>query len=480
MIAAKSVTKSYDGKELLTKVDFKISNGRKIGLVGKNGCGKTTLFKIISGVEEANEGNVEMQNEKIFYIPQEFSFPDELVGEYLEKLLESKYEFYKIEMIASQLNWKIDLYQDIKTLSEGQKMKLKLTEALLSDPTTLLIDEPTNHLDIEGILWFEHYVRDLRINVIMISHDRSFLNNTVDEIWEIERGKIIKFVGDYDNYREEKLRLIDKWDQEYTLFLKRKSQLEKLLENVRKIKDGIARGNAVSSAKKKIEREITNNEKVKYESKKIRDVRFETEVHNSKLMIRFENVSKRYGTKEIFNNVSFDIRGKEKIWLFGPNGAGKSTIVKMIMEEEAPSEGIITIGNNIKIGYFSQVQSGLNSKNTLQEEFIEKTGCYFGKAYGYLEKFLFDKESVQKRIDQLSPGERARFAFSIFAYNNYDLLILDEPDNHLDIETKEVIEKSLREFTGTILLVSHDRYFVESVGIDKVFNLKEGTLAYNQ
>lgn len=478
MITAKNIMKRYSDADILTNLDFKIGNGRKVGLVGKNGCGKSTLFKIINGVEEPTSGNIDMQNETLGYIPQEFEFPDEMVGEFLEKKLASKWEFYKIETIISNIKFhNFDPYQKLNTLSEGQKMKVKLIEALLSEPTTLFIDEPTNHLDIEGIMWFEDYIKNLRISVVMISHDREFLNHTVDEIWEIDKHKIFRFVGNYDNYRTEKLKLIDKWNQEYVAFLKKKSQLETLLEHVRQIKSD-KRGNAVKAAKKRIEREVTANEKEKYVSKKIKDLDLSTDIHGGKLMARFEKVSKKFGRKTVFENLDFELRSKEKVWLYGPNGAGKTTLVKILMNLEKPTSGEIKTGTNISIGYFSQVQSQLTSEKELLDEFTDKTGCYFAQAYGYLEKFLFDRDSLRKRIWQLSPGERARFAFAIFAYKKYDLLVLDEPDNHLDIETKEVIEKSLNEFSGTLLLVSHDRYFVEMVGVSKVLNLKEGRLSF--
>jgi ATP-binding cassette subfamily F protein 3 len=479
VITAKNITIRYSGTDILTDVSFKIDNGKEIGLVGRNGCGKSTLFKLINGVEEPTSGNIELQNEVLGYIPQEFSFPDQMAGEYLENLLETKNDFYRIEVLAAKLKFhNFDPYQKINTMSEGQKMKIKLIEILLEDPTTLFIDEPTNHLDIEGIMWFEDYIKSLPITVVMISHDRSFLNHTVDEIWEIEKCKILRFVGDYDNYRTEKLKLINKWDQDYVLFLKKKAQMETLLENVRKIKDGKARGRAVEAAKKRIDREVVQNTKEKYVVKKVRDMDFKTDVHDGKLMVRFNSVSKSYGDKKVFDKLSFELRGKEKVWLYGPNGAGKTTLVKIIMGLEDATDGTVKIGESISIGYFSQVQTELDSKEELLEEFIAKTGCYFGQAFGYLEKFLFDKESVKKRVWQLSPGERARFTFAIFAYKNYDLLVLDEPDNHLDIDTKEVIEKSLREFKGALLLVSHDRYFVESVGVSKVLNLREGSLSF--
>lgn len=478
MISGSKLTKKYDDKNIFTEIDVKIGNGKKIGLVGRNGCGKSTLIKVLCGVEELTDGKIDYENERIGYIPQEFNFPDELVGEYLEKFLENEWDFYKIETLADQLKFhNFDIYQEIKTLSEGQKMKVKLIETMLSDPTVLFIDEPTNHLDIDGILWFEKYIKHLPITVMMISHDRSFLNNVVDEIWEIENQKIFFFVGNYDDYKTEKLKLINKWDQEYVLFLKKKAQLEKLLENVRKIKDGKKRGRAISSVKKRIERETGGeNKKEKYETKSMKELSFKTDAHTGKLMVRLEDVNKSYGEKEIFEDVSFELRGKEKIWLFGPNGAGKSTLVKIIMGEEPINSGRVRVGENVKIGYYSQVAKTLEREKNLFQTFIETTACFDHQAYGYLSKFLFSKDDLQKRVWQLSPGQRARFAFAIFAYKDYDLLILDEPDNHLDIDTKEVLEKSLSKFQGAILLVSHDRYFVESVGINKVLNLIDGEL----
>ena len=479
MIVAKALTKRYGDKDILVNTDFTLGNGKKVGLVGRNGCGKTTLLKILVGLEDPTSGSIQVTNEVLGYIPQEFSFPDELVGEYLEKKLSDNWEFYKVETLASKLKFhNFDIYQEIKTLSEGQKMKIKLIETLLKNPTTLFIDEPTNHLDIEGIQWFEEYIKNLDITVLMISHDRSFLNHTVDEIWEIEKCKILSFVGGYDNYKSEKLRLIDKWDAEYVRFLKKKTQLEKLLDNVHKIKGGKKRGSAVEAVKKRIAREIESDKKEKYVIKKVKDFKFDTDVRYGKLMIRFENVSKKFDRKTVFNNLNLELRGMEKVWLFGPNGSGKTTLVKILMGEEKVTSGSITIGENIKIGYFAQNQEYLKQNKDLLETFMGLTECDYGPAFGYLKKFLFDKDAIKKRLWQLSPGERARFAFAVFAHKNYDLLILDEPDNHLDIETKEVIEKSIAEFKGTLFLVSHDRYFVESVGITKVLNLKEGKLSF--
>lgn len=477
VITARDLTKTYGDRDIFVGVNFKIGNNRKIGLVGKNGCGKTTLFKILNGIEDATSGNIDLTGEVLGYLPQEFTFPNKLVGEYFEEILENPHDFYKVEILASQLGFhNFDIYQELNTQSEGQKMKTKLIEVLLKDPTTLFIDEPTNHLDIDGIMWFEEYIKKLNKTVIMISHDRSFLNHTVDEIWEIDKCKIFRFVGDYDNYKTQKLELIDKWNQEYVLFLKKKAQLEELLKNVHKIKAGKKRGSAVGAVKKRIDREIEQNKKEKYTTKKMRNIQFDTDISSGKLVTRFDGVSKYYGDKKVFENLSFELRGKEKVWLFGPNGAGKTTLVKILMGEEKVTNGEVTVGNDIRIGYYSQVQTKLSHDKTLLEAFIEQTKAYYGDAFGFLNRFMFDRDSGKKRVNQLSPGERARFAFAIFSFVNYDLLVLDEPDNHLDIETKEVLEKSLNEFEGTLLLVSHDRYFVENVGVNKLLNLKEGTL----
>ncbi len=259
MIVGKNVNKIYVADQILKDVAFKIGNNVKVGIVGRNGCGKSTLLKLVVNEEELTSGSIDIQNEVIGYIPQELVFPNEMVLEYLEKQVGSKNEVYKIDILVKQLEFtNYDPYQLIETLSEGQKMKLKLLSLLLSDPTTLLIDEPTNHLDIEGILWFEKYIKHLNKSVVMISHDRQFLNNTVDEIWEIEEASITRFVGDFDNYKGEKLRLIDKWNEEYVRFLRRKAQLETLLERSRFM--AVSRsGKGTQAVKKKIQRERSQN-----------------------------------------------------------------------------------------------------------------------------------------------------------------------------------------------------------------------------
>lgn len=475
MLIGSGITKTYTAEPIFENIDFKIGNNKKVALVGKNGCGKSTLFKIIVGDEVQDEGTLQLEGETIGYIPQELNFPNELVGEFIEKRLDNSWDLYKVEKLVNDLEFSnFDQYQETDTLSEGQKMKLKLLVTLLEEPSTLIIDEPTNHLDIEGIMWFENYIKNIDKTVLMISHDREFLNNTVDEVWEIDNKKLLVFVGSYDNYKEEKLRLVNKWNDEYSLFLKKKNQLEDLLKRARTM--NISRKGGTSQVKSRIKREIEDNKKEKYVSKKMSEIKFETGITHSKLMARFDNVSKLYGKKEVFKNLDFDIRGGQKVWLFGPNGAGKTTLVKLIVGSEFPTGVDVKIGENINLGYFAQKQTHLDYSKDVLSYFIEETGCYYGDAYGKLKKFMFEKDDLKKKVGSLSPGQRARFAFAIFASKNYDMLVLDEPDNHLDIDTKEVLEDSLRDYKGTLLLISHDRFFVERAGIDKVLNLNAGML----
>jgi len=430
------------------------------------------------GLEELDLGSIQNNQEQIAYIPQEFNFPNLTVGAYLRKSLDHDWETYRIDELVSKLSFNnYNPRQLLSSLSDGQQMKVKLIEVLLTEPTTLLIDEPTNHLDIEGIQWFENYIKKLDITVALISHDRQFLNNVVDEIWEIEKQHLLVFVGNYDDYQLGKLNLIEKQGQEYKLFLKKKASLERVLANARKKSDGKSRGKAVRAAKKRIERETEGeNEKHQYTKDTIANINFQTNITHLKLMLKFDSVTKRYGKSTVFNDLSFSVFGGEKAWLMGPNGAGKTTIVKMILGEEEPTTGEVQLGERMKIGYFAQKQTHLDYETSLLEHYIDETHCPYGQAFGNLKKFLFKDDELKKKIKNLSPGQRARFAFAIFAYNDYDFLILDEPTNHLDIETKEVIEQSLSDFKGTLLLVSHDRFFVERVGITKVIGLKEGKL----
>ncbi|MDD3647036.1 MAG: ABC-F family ATP-binding cassette domain-containing protein [Candidatus Dojkabacteria bacterium] len=479
MLKLEKVTKQYLDV-LFEDISFLLGDSEKVGLVGLNGCGKTTLLRIISGEENADQGKVEVVNEVIGYLQQEFTFPnDQLVGEFLENLVEDPYtEMYKVKIILSKLSFDdADEFQYIHTLSEGQKMKLKLAELLIKEPTILLLDEPTNHLDIEGILWFESFIKEFPGVCIIISHDREFLNNTVNKIFEIDEKSLNIFEGNYDDYLVGKQKFIEDRARQFSFQERKRERLENLINNARRISNGKKRGKAVKAAKKRLEREVVSNEINEYEEKRVKKFGLDGFVHNSKKVVEVEKLTFGYKKdKEILKDTDFSIYGKGKIWFYGRNGIGKTTFINLLRGKLQPSSGNISWGENITWTYFSQDQSHLDMDATVEDYFLKNTGIPYDKSFGALERFLFSKEFRNNKLKVLSPGQRARLSFCIFSQHKYDFLILDEPTNHLDIQTKEIIEDALSEFDGAILLISHDRYFVSSIGISRTITLTERKL----
>ena len=503
MIQAKDLSMSFSDV-LFTDISFLLGNKEKVGLVGLNGCGKTTLMKIIAGVEKQDGGTVELTHEKIAYLPQEFSFTRDVfsgedkelfVGEWIESLVEDVYsEKWKVDKILASLGvyvgdpetqkhrkGLIDEFLAIHKLSDGQKMKLYLAKILVTEPTILLLDEPTNHLDIEGIEWFETFIQAFGGICIIISHDREFLNNTTNTIFEIDEKKLNIFTGNYDDYLLQKVGWIEKREKAFSVQEKKREHLEKLLKSARNIKSGNKRGKAVKSAKKRIEREVKTEEITAYEEQKLKDINIESAMHNKKLVLDISDLSFAYPKSEpLLIDTHFKIYGNEKVWFYGKNGIGKTTLIKLILGSSAdqdqknilPTSGTIRIGESISWAYFSQDQSHLPKNKTVREYIIEETNIDFSRSFGALEKFLFPKHLQNYTIQELSPGQRARLSFVVFAQKKYDFLILDEPTNHLDIKTKEVIEQAIKEFTGAILLISHDRYFVEHIHCDRAITLQ--------
>lgn len=469
---------------LFENVTFLLGKCEKVGLVGLNGCGKSTLLKIIAGFERTDNGQVEIVNETVGYLPQEFSFKkDHLVGEFLENLVDDHTtEMYKVNIILSKLNEEsIDHYQQINTLSEGQKMKLKLAELLIKEPTILLLDEPTNHLDIDGILWFEKFIKNIKGVCITISHDRKFLNNTCDKIFEIDDKKLLIFEGNYEDYLLQKVEYINERDKQYSTQEKKRKKVEKLLKRARSIKGGVARGKAVKAAKSRMKREVFKNEVKEYKEQKIKQFKIDGFVYDKKKIIETKDLNFGYTSdNNILRNTTFSIYGKDKVWLYGPNGIGKTTLIKLITGDLQPSKGLISWGENISWTYFSQDQRHLDMEASVEDFFMKNTGIPYENSFGVLEQFLFPKGLRKYKLKTLSPGQRARLSFASFAQKSYDFLILDEPTNHLDILTKEIIEDALLSFEGAILVISHDRYFVSSIGIDRIITFEDKRIVEKQ
>ncbi|MFS8130363.1 MAG: ABC-F family ATP-binding cassette domain-containing protein [Candidatus Dojkabacteria bacterium] len=477
MIRANNLTITY-AKPLFQDLSFTLGNKEKVGLVGLNGSGKTTLLKIMVGLEKPDEGKFEIQNEKISYLPQEYTFKKEMmVGEFLEDLVDNHVnEMYKVNRILAKLKFEPDIYQEIQTLSEGQKMKLYLTKLMMEEPTILLLDEPTNHLDITGIDWLEAFIKNFEGNCIIISHDREFLNNTIDTVFEIDECKLYSYKGNYDDFLVQKAEDLEKRRDMVVLQEKKRKQLEILLENVSKIGDGKKRGRAMSAARHRMDREVNQKEIFSYEEQRIKDLKLKGFVHNNKFVLKIRDLNFSYAEKQIFENVNFDMFGKERVWFYGANGIGKTTLVKLILGQLKADTSELRIGNGLKYTYFSQDQSHLDMEDTVENYFISNTGISFDSSFALLEKFLFSKDIRKTKIGKLSPGQRARLSFAVFSMKEFDFMILDEPTNHLDIRSKEVIENALRDFQGAILLISHDRYFVNSVGYNRKITIKDKKL----
>lgn len=478
MIRAHNLTISYSDL-LFKELSFILGNQEKVGLVGLNGSGKTTLLRIIKGLELADAGKIEVQNEVISYLPQQYSFEEDLlVGIYLESLVEDlKTEMYKVNKVLRRLNFEVDMFQEIKTLSEGQKMKLFLTKLLMEEPTILLLDEPTNHLDIKGILELEQFIKSFEGICIIISHDREFLNNTINTVFEIDEKTLHVYTGNYDDYLVQKADYLEKRKTQYYLQEVKRQQLLDLIKKSQKISDGKRRSKAMSAAEHRLEREVLRIEIDDYKEQKIKGLKLNGFVHNNKTVLKIKDLDFSYNpNKALFNKANFEMFGKERVWFYGPNGIGKTTFVKLVLKHLTPDSGIADIGVGLKYVYFSQDQSHLDMNSTVEDYFLHNTNVSYNSSFGVLDRFLFPKELRTSKIGKLSPGQRARLSFAIFSMKEYDFMILDEPTNHLDIRSKEVIEDALRDFKGAILLISHDRYFVDSVGYNKTLTIEGGKL----
>ncbi|MCA9383527.1 ABC-F family ATP-binding cassette domain-containing protein [Candidatus Dojkabacteria bacterium] len=475
---------------LFSDVNFTLGNKERVGLVGLNGCGKSTLLKIIMGYEVPDEGDIHVGNEIIGYLPQHLGFDEDmLVGEYLESLVDNPYtDMWKIEKSLDRLGLTIkgeesfitnpelvaiDYYSPISILSDGQKLKLYLCKLIINESTILLLDEPTNHLDIEGINWLEGFLRNYEGIIMVISHGRLFLNNLVNIIYEIDDQKLNIFHGNYDEYLELKDEWRAKRDLEYTMQERKREKLEARLELVRKFSSGKKQSAAVKAVKSRIKREVEANEVSKYQENKITNLDIDGTIHASKVMISIKDLEFSYGQDNLLENSNLEIYGKEKVWFYGANGIGKSTLIKLLTGSLVPDKGKAQIGDNVKWKYFSQDQSHLPAEMTVRDFIMQVGGVDYGKSFGVLAQFLFPKELQNYTLKRLSPGQRARLSFAAFSLGNNQLLILDEPTNHLDIQTKESIEHALEAFDGTILLISHDRYFVEQIGINRKFTIED-------
>ncbi len=506
---------SFGDQIIFNKESVVISNRDKIGVVGVNGAGKTTLFKVIRGEIIPDSGEIRMEkNARIGYLPQlihldkESSAYDYIYSgrpirklQYRQKELEKQMEeckneqdlkvlFHKydenrkaldyweeysadsiLEKIINGMHISDDLLKlPVNKISGGEKSKIAFARVLFENPNVLMLDEPTNHLDAESRNWVINYLKNYVGTVLIISHDTKFLDSIVDKILFLDKQthSLKLFTGNYSKF----LKLFEEYKRTINRKVEAQEAHEKKLESIILAAEGgsVKRKRQAKSREKELEK-IRKNKIERIEECKKANIKIQSSKESEKIPIRVNNLTFGYDkNKPLIKNLSFIINSKERFLIAGHNGAGKSTLLKLIINELTPQEGSILIGAKTLIAYYDQEQKNLFTEETILEHF-EKKGISQKNIRAMLSRFLFYEKDLHKRLSVLSPGERCRIAFAEIAFKKANLIILDEPTNHLDPITQQIISTNFREYDGTILVVSHNPDFVESLGVDKVLLL---------
>lgn len=517
-----NVTKSFGGNIIFENISLEIKNGERVGLVGRNGSGKTTIFQLLTGMESLDAGAIHMKKgTRIGHVAQipkfdesmtvyevlssafkiekeleremrtlEKDMAEEQESSVLQKLMErygiiqEKFAFlggYEIEAnimkVANGLQVTELFPRSFLELSGGEQTKVSLAYMLLQKPDLLLLDEPTNHLDLFAVEWLEQFLKEYNGTVMVISHDRYFLDEVVTKIFDLEDGEIHVYHTNYSRFVEEKEeRLL----QEFQAYQEQQKKIKKMKEAIKRLREWANQANPPNEGLHKrarsMERALERMQKLKkpiLERKQI-GLQFEGQDRSGKDVVVIKEVSKGFADHPLFNEVNLHVRFQERAAIVGRNGTGKTTLLKLLLEEIEPDAGEIRIGSSVKIGYLSQHAYG-NMKSDVLEAFREYVAVTEGEARHILAKFLFYGPAVFKKVTQLSGGEKMRLRLAQLMYQDINFLILDEPTNHLDIESREVLEEALEQYNGTILAVSHDRYFLNKL-FEKTYWIDEHKL----
>jgi ATP-binding cassette subfamily F protein 3 len=520
IITVSNVTKSYGIDIILQNISFIVNEGDKIGVIGENGAGKSTLFNLLAGFTEADSGTISISTNKIGYLQQntvidsEKSIYEEVKTVFdeifqLEKQIKSleekisqtkdshlldklflEYSFLtdkykeldgysvesKIRGVLNGLGFDVSQFATtVSTLSGGQKTRLMLAKTLLLSPDVLLLDEPTNHLDINSIEWLEQYLKFYNGTILIISHDRYFLDKIVTRIFEIENTHLSVYEGNYTEYLKRK-----KLDMEAKLKAYEEQQKEiKRIKSIIQIQKNRRTEKSVKMAESKqkllekmelIEKPVINNKSI--------NLRFDFDLESGNDVLTVKNLSLSFD-RQIFSNVSFEIKKGEKIALLGPNGIGKSSLLKILVGEIDNFEGEIKFGTNVITGYYEQEFKSLNAEKTVIDEIWDENPYLTQtEVRTLLASFLFKEEDVFKTISTLSGGEKARLSLLKLILSKANFLLMDEPTNHLDLKAKEVLEEALLDYTGTLLFVSHDRYFIDKIATKVMILTPQGVEVY--
>ena len=509
VLSAKDIGKTYGVDTIIENVSFHINQGDRVGIVGANGAGKTTLLNILTGERSADTGEIFLsQNTTVGYLKQKDQFNSENtvieevekifvdmrameqemtdlshkiseMGEESEALLERFARLqdvyknrggytYKSEMngVLNSMAFGPEFYnKKISTLSGGERTRLALACLLLSKPDLLFLDEPTNHLDIGTLKWLEQYLKGYKGTIVIVSHDRYFLDQMANRIFEVEHHKLKCYEGNYSQYAEKKKALRE---AEMRAYNKQQTEIKRQEEMIRRFKQHGTEKLAKRAASR--EKKLEHMERLDRPEAAVgkMKIHFRQEFQSGNDVVYAENLSKSFGfganRKELFHGVGFDIKRGERICIVGPNGVGKTTLLKMIMEELSPESGYLKIGHNVQFGYYDQGQLLLNNSATVMDEVHDSYRLYKdSEIRSILGRFLFKNEQVFLNVGSLSGGEKARLSLLKLMMSGANVLILDEPTNHLDIDSKEVFEEALMDYPGTVIVVSHDRYFLNRI-----------------
>ena len=510
LVRLDQVTKSYDPYLILDEVSLSVEHGDRIGLIGKNGTGKTTLIEIIAGVIEDFKGNTSYAKRlQIGYLSQEpnleadcslwqemfkvFQERRDLEDEMLllsERMAEDldlldkyaqlqerhdrmggyDYEYQTNRTLGGLGFHDSDFNLKIGVLSGGQKSRAALAKLLLEDPDLLLLDEPTNHLDIKAIEWLENFLNtEYQGAVIIVSHDRYFLDRVTRKIVELRNHKLKEYPGNYTRHLE--IRQTERIAQE--------REHKKQQRHIAHEEDFIRRNMAgqrtrEAQGRQKLLDRLERVEKPETFEKTIK-LRFTPDVRGGNDILRGQGLGKRYGDKQIFEDVNLEVYRQDVVGIIGPNGVGKTTLFRMILGNELPTSGELKVGHNLHFGYYDQELAGLNLDNTVIDEIWElRPAQKQGEIRSFLGRFLFSEDEVFKWIGDLSGGEQSRVMLAKLLLENANVLLLDEPTNHLDIPSREVLEEALAEYPATIFMISHDRYFLNKL-VNKLLVFENGT-----
>lgn len=515
IMSASEINKTYGTDIVLEDVSFSVDSGDRIGIVGPNGCGKTTLLSIIAGQNEPSSGKIYIRNElSVAYLRQKNIFFEK--GTVIEEAEKSFTHFYEMERKLAELQEKISDYNSpsfesdlekfthlneeyeraggltyrselaavlrnmgfsdedrskkIETLSGGERTRLALACLLLRKPDVMMLDEPTNHLDLKMLEWLENYLKSYRGTILVVSHDRYFLDKLVNRIFDMQDGTLTDYRGNYSEFLVKRAERMEAMLREYEKQQKEIARQEEIIRRFKQHNTEHLVKRAQSREKRLAHMKVMDKPQIRNTRMKLG---FDQNYKSGSDVVIAENIEKSFGSRKLFSGVTLDIKKGERICIIGDNGIGKTTLLRILIGQETADTGYLKIGYNVDFGYYDQGQRLLDDSETVLGEMKNAYHLYSDtEMRSLLGRFLFIGDDVFKSVSSLSGGEKAKLSLLKLMLSGANTLVLDEPTNHLDIESKEVVEEALLEFEGTLIIVSHDRYLLTRIP-DRILELTE-------